>query len=59
MPKMYSLYSLASMLPRKSSQAVISRFSKRDNVSFINKPLLCLSIYLNVLLGNVMRHVHH
>ena len=33
MPKMYSLYSLASMLPRKASQAVISRFSRRERVS--------------------------
>lgn len=34
MPKMYSLYSLASMLPRRSSQAARRRLSSRGRVSF-------------------------
>jgi hypothetical protein len=33
MPKMYSLYSLASMLPRRSSQAVSSKLSSFASVS--------------------------
>ena len=38
MPKMYSLYSLASMLPRRSSQARNRRLESWLSVSFVIFP---------------------
>ena len=46
MPKMYSLYSLASMLPRRSSHAVSSRLSRRASVSLTDGIVQFVSLVL-------------